>query len=769
MAEEVRKITTILFADISGYTALMQQDEQKAISTVSSFRSELEKQVPSFDGKIVQYFGDGCLLSFDSSSSAINCAIDLQKYFIYKEIPVRMGLHLGEVVFRDNNAFGDGVNIASRVESISIPGAILLSKSVRDLVRNKPEFSFKDLGEFQFKNVAEPLQVYAVANEGIQVPGGKSLTGKLADTPKKKSPAFLIGIGTMLVLAILSFFAYQGAFQSTPESSSFPINEELKKRIAVMVFENQTADPKLASFGTMTSDWITRGLMETGEANVVNAANLQQKINTLDTNSGANPGLTEATGIEIALRGRYYLDGESLIVQSNIVNVSSGEVIYAIKPMEGHRDSARTILRKLTEEVLSYWAVQEQSRFLQNPPKYEAYQEYLAYPPLIVSDPVKAASHLKKAYELDPTFFAPVFPLYSIENQLGNKAGMDSLFTFLTANRSKFTKWERIRFEELQAMKDRNWLTLGQLAQQRYDMDNSDLGAISNAISAFNWAHHPQKSLDIIKDFDLRFLADKNKELSWTSTNQVYPNFILGNYEKVDEIARDYTLPKFPDALAVMHLMSLAELDRQEEMATFFQKYKEKKVFNTVGRPTPTYETTIILCCYLACMKDPSYLPIYVSELENMLSEEAGLPASSRIKGFIHFFKGEIEQAAKEWEREEVRKEDWPPWLWLIQKMDRHSRLGHCYNLLGEKEKAEEYLQKILAETSEHPSFTGAKPYYSTRVFSALTDKEKAIQSLQDAVEEGASFFGPVRYTTDPFLKPLHGNPVYEKLVKPKS
>lgn len=126
--KETRKLSTIIFADIAGYTATMQEDEQKALSYLNGFKKVLHEETEKYDGRIVQLFGDGCLLTFDSITNAVYCAIELQKKFIdNNSIPVRIGIHTGEVIFKENNVFGDGVNIASRIESLGIPGAILVS------------------------------------------------------------------------------------------------------------------------------------------------------------------------------------------------------------------------------------------------------------------------------------------------------------------------------------------------------------------------------------------------------------------------------------------------------------------------------------------------------------------------------------------------------------------------------------------------------------------------------------------------------------------
>jgi class 3 adenylate cyclase len=179
--EEIRKLSTILFADIAGYTAMMQKDERHALASLNQFKEILDTCVPEYKGTIVQYFGDGCLLSFESTTRGVSCALALQNSFIQQQIPVRIGMHLGEVVFKNNNAFGDGVNIASRVESMGVAGSIIVSKAIRDQIKNNSDFQLTPLGAYQFKNLEAPMEIFAVANEGLVVPKRQEMKGKLKE------------------------------------------------------------------------------------------------------------------------------------------------------------------------------------------------------------------------------------------------------------------------------------------------------------------------------------------------------------------------------------------------------------------------------------------------------------------------------------------------------------------------------------------------------------------------------------------------------------
>jgi class 3 adenylate cyclase len=133
-----RKLAIMVFADIAGYSAMMQADEVKALTVLDRFRAILEDGVANQAAKIVQYYGDGCLLSFESALHCLRACLSMQRQFIAQEVPVRIGMHIGDVLYKNDNAFGDGVNVASRIESLGVPGAILMSKTIRDQVKNQP-------------------------------------------------------------------------------------------------------------------------------------------------------------------------------------------------------------------------------------------------------------------------------------------------------------------------------------------------------------------------------------------------------------------------------------------------------------------------------------------------------------------------------------------------------------------------------------------------------------------------------------------------------
>lgn len=203
---QARKLAAILFADIVGYTGLMQRDEHHASALLRHFQQQLEEKVAAHNGRIVNFYGDGCLCTFQIPLDAVRCGMALQQTFTGDlKLPVRIGVHSGTVTMEGDKIFGDSVNITSRIESMGVPGAILLSKKVRDEVKNNPDLRMQSLGLFEFKNVEEPVEVFALANEGFIVPKKHAQHSRLKTNASKNKKVF-ISIIAGLALAIGGFW-----------------------------------------------------------------------------------------------------------------------------------------------------------------------------------------------------------------------------------------------------------------------------------------------------------------------------------------------------------------------------------------------------------------------------------------------------------------------------------------------------------------------------------------------------------------------------------
>lgn len=233
--ETGRHLAAILFTDIVGYTGMMQRDETLAIAAVRRHHEVLEEQIPSHDGKIYQYYGDGSLSIFTSATQAVTCALEIQKE-LQKEpvVPLRIGIHIGEIHYDQGKIFGDGVNVASRIESIGQGGTVFFSRDVYEKVRNHTEFQIMSIGKFEFKNVDDPIEVFALTNPEVRTPDLKLIDGKLkVASTKKRAPLVYVMGGTLMLLAILS-----GLFLFPKSKNKLNSEGPNKESIAVLPFSN---------------------------------------------------------------------------------------------------------------------------------------------------------------------------------------------------------------------------------------------------------------------------------------------------------------------------------------------------------------------------------------------------------------------------------------------------------------------------------------------------------------------------------------------------
>src|SRR5262245_35328171 len=163
-----RRLAAIFAADVAGYSRLVGADEEGTIDRLGAHRRELiEPKIAEHQGRLVKTTGDGVLAEFASPVKAVRCAIDVQHGMAARNadipegrrIEFRIGINLGDVVVEDGDIFGDGVNVAARLENIAEPGAVLISRAVRDFVTDTAELALEDLGERELKNIAKPVQV----------------------------------------------------------------------------------------------------------------------------------------------------------------------------------------------------------------------------------------------------------------------------------------------------------------------------------------------------------------------------------------------------------------------------------------------------------------------------------------------------------------------------------------------------------------------------------------------------------------------------------
>ena len=201
-----RRLAAIMFTDIVGYSSMMQKNEALAAKLRRRHREVFEQLHEKYDGEIIQYFGDGTLSIFSSTTNAVECAVELQRELkTDPQVPIRVGIHTGDITYSKEEAYGDGVNIAARIESVCVPGGIFLSGKAYDDIKNHPKLSTRAIGQSPLKNIHQRVNLYAVTNPGITVPDyeweAPEYTAPIDASPRKK-----IRRKKKWVAALLAFF-----------------------------------------------------------------------------------------------------------------------------------------------------------------------------------------------------------------------------------------------------------------------------------------------------------------------------------------------------------------------------------------------------------------------------------------------------------------------------------------------------------------------------------------------------------------------------------
>lgn len=363
-----RQLAAIMFTDIVGFTEMMQSNEPNAVGIIKRYNSALNEFTSRFHGKVNNYYGDGSLCTFNSATDAVQCALELQETLRQTPaVPLRIGLHIGEVLFEDGQALGDGVNIASRIQSLGMANAILLSAEIHDKIKNNPDLPAISLGSFAFKNVARPHEVYALAVPGLHIPERKKLSGKVNPKTNIKRNSILIAL--LIVLALCSIWIVSKKPRTQPNITD--------KAIAVLPF----ADMSRAQDQTYLSDGLTEDIItQLAKIKQFNVTSRTSAMRYKNQDKSLKE-IAQELGAQYILEGSVQVAGEMVRITAQLIQASTDEHLWAEKydrPLKDifaiQSDIATQIARALQANLSPSEHEQLYKKYTDNT---EAYQLYL--------------------------------------------------------------------------------------------------------------------------------------------------------------------------------------------------------------------------------------------------------------------------------------------------------------------------------------------------------------------------------------------------------
>jgi adenylate cyclase len=329
-----RKLTTILNADVKGYSRLMGEDEEWTLRTLNSYKGLIRNLVGEHRGRVVGSPGDNVLAEFASVLDAVECAVEIQQVLRAKnallpearKMEFRIGINLGDVIEEGDSIYGDGVNIAARLEALAEPGGICISESAFQQIENKIPLQYDYLGEHEVKNITKPVRVYRA---WIEPEGVREKKGSMIKDKGKRRLA--IGAIAAFVVVAIAVAIYQFAFRpsapkmevASKEKMAFPLPD--KPSIAVLPFVNLSGDPKQEFF----SDGITE--------DIITALSKIPKLFVIARNSTFTykgkpvkvKQVSEDLGVRYVLEGSVQRSGNRVRITAQLIDALSGHHLWS--------------------------------------------------------------------------------------------------------------------------------------------------------------------------------------------------------------------------------------------------------------------------------------------------------------------------------------------------------------------------------------------------------------------------------------------------------
>ena len=402
MAEPIRKLATIVFTDIVGFTKLTAKDQQKASDLLDIQRAEFQPLVELYQGKWIKEVGDGLILTFDTINKAVHCCIKIQeKAKTIENLSIRIGIHLGEILEKENDIIGDDVNITARIEPFSAPGGIAISNKVNDGIIRESEFTTKYLGKPKLKGVAQKVEVYCITSHGLPETKLSDVSAKL-----EKSPLFIYS--AIAATIIIPLFVYLFMFQKESVDSIAVLYMDVGNNSELNYLETITED---LIFDLISS---TQGLLNVSESGTVK----KYKNSELSLED-----LADDIGVDYIFQSSVQPDANGYHFRCRLFDSNKGKDRFINKWFIESKN-LQSIVSVLVENIVQELDIETSDAFTRIEYDSEAYDLYLKSKSVYslsdnYDDNLKAVELMKQAISKDQNLVLAQIYLGQMQYELG--------------------------------------------------------------------------------------------------------------------------------------------------------------------------------------------------------------------------------------------------------------------------------------------------------------------------------------------------------------
>ena len=352
-----RRLTAILVADVAGYSRLMQVDDRATVATLEAYRNVFREHIEAHEGRVVDMAGDSVLAVFDSPTEAVRAAFDIQSVLATRNkafpeerrMRFRIGVNLGEVISKaDGTVYGDGVNVAARLESIGEPGGVTISGTVFDQVKNRVQVGFDFIGEQQVKNIAELVRAYRVRSLDEHALHQTDPT-KSARPHGRRNALFASSIILVMVAGAVALWAYsyRHTTSTVMTAAATPLQLPDKPSIAVLPFVNMSEDPKQEYFSDgMTEDVITSLSKLSGLFVIARNSVFIYKGRAVKPEQ-----LSRELGVRYVLEGSVRRSAERVRITAQLIDATTGYHLWA-EHYDGELKDVFALQDSITEKIV---------------------------------------------------------------------------------------------------------------------------------------------------------------------------------------------------------------------------------------------------------------------------------------------------------------------------------------------------------------------------------------------------------------------------------